>query len=354
VEFHVHGGLATVALLLSELSKCDKCRLAEPGEFTRRALENGQLDLNQVEALADLIDAETESQRQQAIRVLDGSFGDVGAVWRANLLRAAALLEASIDFSDEEIPSDLYLEVADLVGQTQISISTILERSVIASKIRSGFVVAIVGSPNVGKSTLLNAIAGRQAAITSDVAGTTRDVIEVRVDLMGLAVTFLDTAGLRQSEDEIENLGISMAYSRADEADIRLFLVDSIDETLPLLARPDDFVVLNKADERFSPQLSVSGKTGLGVSHLLQLISDKLMQKTPTDVVAIRERQVVGLQAANAVLTKTLELIDQKPLPFELASQELYFALSELDFVFGKIDIESVLDEIFSSFCLGK
>ena len=354
VEFHVHGGLATVARLLSELSKCYECRLADPGEFTRRALESGRLDLSQVEALSDLIDAETESQRQQAIRVLDGCFGDVGAVWRANLLRAAALLEASIDFSDEEIPSDLYLEVADLVGQTQMSISTILERSVIASKIRSGFVVAIVGSPNVGKSTLLNAIAGRQAAITSDVAGTTRDVIEVRIDLMGLAITFLDTAGLRESEDEIENMGISMAYARSDEADIRLFLVDSIDEALPFPARPDDFVVLNKADERFSPELSVSGKTGLGVSHLLQLISDKLMQKTPTDVVAIRERQVVGLQAANAVLTKTLELIDQKPLPFELASQELYFALSELDFVFGKIDIESVLDEIFSSFCLGK
>ena len=244
--------------------------------------------------------------------------------------------------------------MADLVGQTQMSISTILERSVIASKIRSGFVVAIVGLPNVGKSTLLNAIAGRQAAITSDVAGTTRDVIEVRVDLMGLAVTFLDTAGLRKSEDDIENLGISMAYSRANEADIRLFLVDSIDETLPLIARPDDFVVLSKADERLSCELSVSGKTGLGVSNLLQLISDKLMQKTPTDVVAIRERQVVGLRAASVVLTRTLELIDQKPLPFELACQELYFALSELDFVFGKIDIESVLDEIFSSFCLGK
>jgi tRNA modification GTPase len=145
-----------------------------------------------------------------------------------------------------------------------------------------------------------------------------------------------------------------MAYSRANEADIRLFLVDSIDETLPLIARPDDFVVLSKADERLSCELSVSGKTGLGVSNLLQLISDKLMQKTPTDVVAIRERQVVGLRAASVVLTRTLELIDQKPLPFELACQELYFALSELDFVFGKIDIESVLDEIFSSFCLGK
>ena len=354
VEFHVHGGLATVAKLLSELSNCGGCRLADPGEFTRRALENGQLDLNQVEALSDLIDAETESQRQQAIRVLDGSFGDAGEAWRGDLLRAAALLEASIDFSDEEIPEDLYVEVAGLVSQTQVSIGAILERSTVASKIRSGFTVAIVGAPNVGKSTLLNAIAGRQAAITSDVAGTTRDVIEVRVDLKGLAVTFLDTAGLRNSEDEIEKLGISMAYDRSDTADIRIFLVKSYEEDLPFLARLDDFVVLNKGDQRPADGLSVSGITGVGVSGLLQMIADKLLQKTPTDVVAIRERQVAGLRAAEASLVKTLKLTSQTPLPFELASQELYFALSELDFVFGKIDIESVLDEIFSSFCLGK
>ena len=354
VEFHVHGGLATVAKLLLELSSCGGCRLADPGEFTRRALENGQLDLSQVEALSDLIDAETESQRQQAILVLDGSFGDAGEAWRGDLLRAAALLEASIDFSDEEIPEDLYVEVAGLVSQTQESIGAILERSTVASKIRSGFTVAIVGAPNVGKSTLLNAIAGRQAAITSDVAGTTRDVIEVRVDLKGLAVTFLDTAGLRSSEDEIEKIGISMAYDRSDTADIRIFLVKSCEEDLPFLARLDDLVVLNKGDQRPADGLSVSGITGAGVSELLEMIADKLLQKTPTDVVAIRERQVAGLRAAEASLVKTLKLTSQTPLPFELASQELYFALSELDFVFGKIDIESVLDEIFSSFCLGK
>ena len=223
VEFQVHGGLATVARLLSELSAQKGCRLAEPGEFTRRALENGQLDLNQVEALSDLIDAETESQRQQAIRVLDGSFGDAGEWWRGKLLRAAALLEASIDFSDEEIPDDLSVEVIHLVEETRASISAILERSTVAAKIRTGFTVAIIGAPNVGKSTLLNSIVGRQAAITSDVAGTTRDVIECRVDLQGLAVSFLDTAGLRDSKDEIEKLGISKAYEMADAADIRVF-----------------------------------------------------------------------------------------------------------------------------------
>jgi tRNA modification GTPase len=354
VEFQVHGGLATVAKLLSELSEQQGCRLAEPGEFTRRALENGQLDLNQVEALSDLIDAETESQRQQAIRVLGGRFGDAGEMWRGKLLRAAALLEASIDFSDEEIPDDLSVEVISLVEETRASIAAILERSMMASKIRTGFTVAIIGAPNVGKSTLLNAIVGRQAAITSDVAGTTRDVIECRVDLQGLAVSFLDTAGLRESEDEIENLGISRAYEMAAAADVRVFLVEEVGEPLPITLRDGDIVRLNKGDERSSEVGTVSGKTGEGVSELLSLIAERLMAKTPQDVVAIRERQITGLRAAESFLGQVLELTQADPLPFELASQELYFALSELDFVFGRIDIESVLDEIFSSFCLGK
>ena len=354
VEFQVHGGLATVARLLSELSAQKGCRLAEPGEFTRRALENGQLDLNQVEALSDLIDAETESQRQQAIRVLDGSFGDAGERWRGKLLRAAALLEASIDFSDEEIPDDLSVEVIHLVEETRASISAILERSTVAAKIRTGFTVAIIGAPNVGKSTLLNSIVGRQAAITSDVAGTTRDVIECRVDLQGLAVSFLDTAGLRDSKDEIEKLGISKAYEMADAADIRVFLIEEEGEPLAITMRDGDIVRLNKGDERGLDVEAVSGKTGQGVSELLNLIAERLAVKTPTDVVAIREQQITGLRAAESFLGRVLTLVQSDPLPFELASQELYFALSELDFVFGRIDIESVLDEIFSSFCLGK
>jgi len=223
-----------------------------------------------------------------------------------------------------------------------------------ASKIRTGFTVAIIGAPNVGKSTLLNAIVGRQAAITSDVAGTTRDVIECRVDLQGLAVSFLDTAGLRESEDEIENLGISKAYDMAAAADVRVFLVEEVGEPLPIALRDGDIVRLNKGDERSSDVGKVSGKTGEGVSELLSLIAERLMVKTPQDVVAIRERQITGLRAAESSLGRVLELTHADPLPFELASQELYFALSELDFVFGRIDIESVLDEIFSSFCLGK
>ena len=354
IEFHVHGGLATVSKLMSELSLFSNCRLAEPGEFTRRALSNGCLDLNQVEALSDLIDAETEAQRRQAIKVLDGSFSDAGDSWRRDLLRGTALLEASIDFSDEEIPDNLHVEVADLVEGVGSSISEVLSRSKVASKIRSGFTVAIVGAPNVGKSTLLNNIAGRQAAITSDVAGTTRDVLEVRVDLNGLPVTFLDTAGLRETDEKIEKLGITMAYKRASEADLRIFLVSSFDENLKISPSSDDLVVLNKSDCRNGIELSVSGKTGDGVPKLLELISNRFKSRTVKDFVAIRQRQLDGLQAALASLKETSSFLSRRPVPFELAAQELYFAVSSLDFVFGKLDIESILDEIFSNFCLGK
>ena len=354
VEFHVHGGLATVSKLLAELSKSDGCRLALPGEFTRRALENGNLDLNQVEALSDLIEAETELQRKQAMQVLDGHLSEAGRIWKEKLLRAVALLEASIDFSDDEIPADLHIEVRSIVEATASSIMAVLERSVMASKIRQGFTVAIIGAPNVGKSTLLNSIAGRDVAITSDIAGTTRDVIEVRIDLNGLPVTFMDTAGLRETDDYIEKLGISMSYKRSEAADVRVFLVDSEEDELLISKEPGDIVVQSKADTRDVSGLAVSGKTGKGVSNLLKLVSKKLSPETMLDVAAIRERQVDGLKAANDCLSKTKVFLTQDPLPYELASQELYFACTQLDFVFGKIDIESILDEIFSSFCLGK
>jgi len=211
VEFQVHGSPAIVAALLSELGSLDGLRLAEPGEFTRRALENGQLDLARVEGLADLIDAETEAQRKQALRVFSGALGKKADGWRTDLIRAAALLEATIDFADEDVPVDVTPEVTALVSGVRGELELEAQGVKAAERIRDGFEVAIVGPPNAGKSTLLNALAGREAAITSSVAGTTRDVIEVRMDLNGLPVTFLDTAGLRETTDEVEAVGVQRA-----------------------------------------------------------------------------------------------------------------------------------------------
>lgn len=211
------------ALFSPALGKLPELRLAEPGEFTRRALENGRLDLVQVEALSDLIESETEAQRRQALRVFEGAFGEKVGQWRVNLIRAASLLEAVIDFADEEVPEDVSDEVSDLIGRVSKEIGEELEKSGAAERLRLGFDVAIIGAPNVGKSTLLNALAGRDAAITSHIAGTTRDVIEVRMDLGGLPVTLIDTAGVRETEDEVEALGVARALERGDRADLRIF-----------------------------------------------------------------------------------------------------------------------------------
>ncbi|WP_373050624.1 tRNA uridine-5-carboxymethylaminomethyl(34) synthesis GTPase MnmE, partial [Thalassovita aquimarina] len=226
VELQLHGSVAVVASVLRELGNMDGLRQAEPGEFTRRALENGRLDLAQVEGLADLIEAETEAQRRQALRVLSGDLGNRAEEWRRDLIRAASLLEATIDFADEDIPVDVSPEVNELLDRVIASLSKEIAGVSAAERVRTGFEVAIVGAPNVGKSTLLNALAGRDAAITSEYAGTTRDVIEVRMDLAGLPVTLLDTAGLRETQDKVEEIGIKRARERAGLADLRVFLVE--------------------------------------------------------------------------------------------------------------------------------
>ena len=244
VEFQCHGSPAVASAILRALSDDGRGRLAEPGEFTRRALENGRLDLAQVEGLADLIEAETESQRRQALRVMQGALGARVEVWRKDLIRAVALIEATIDFADEDIPTDVSPEVLDLIDRTLADLQKEIAGSFAAERIREGFEVAIVGAPNAGKSTLLNVLAGRDAAITSEIAGTTRDVIEVRMDLGGLAVTLLDTAGLRETEDTIERIGVQRALERARLADLRLFLTeDGSLSGLGLKPEPGDIVV---------------------------------------------------------------------------------------------------------------
>ena len=351
-EFHLHGSRAVIASVLRCLSNRPNHRLAEAGEFTRRALENGCLDLTEVEGLADLIDAETEAQRKQALRVLSGELGDRANNWRLGLIRAAALLEASIDFADEDVPEDVSDEVMTLVTDVRSGLVKDHRGMSAAERIRDGFEVAIVGSPNVGKSTLLNAIAGRDAAITSEIAGTTRDVVEVRMDLAGLAVTFLDTAGLRETSDVIENIGIQRARDRARTADLRVFLL--LPGEQPMLDVVEgDLVVAAKADLADHVN-GVSGLTGLGVEQLLHSVTTALVDRAGEAGLATRERHRVAMTRAIVSLDVALELVRTGQTQYDIAAEEIRSAIRALESLIGSVDVENLLDEIFSSFCVGK
>lgn len=352
-EFQIHGSTAAVNAVLRTLADMDGLRMAEPGEFTRRALENGKLDLAQVEGLADLIDAETEAQRKQAQTILAGELGNLAERWRRDLIRAASLLEAVIDFADEEVPTDVTPEVRQLIAGVMADLDRESRGVKIAERIRTGFEVAIVGPPNAGKSTLLNALAGREAAITSEYAGTTRDVIEVRMDLAGLPVTLLDTAGLRETRDHVENLGIALARDRADKADLRVFLTEDPDQ-LGIAFQPGDIHVLPKSDLRGESEFGVSGKTGQGVDRLIDQISRILSERTATSGIATRERHRSAMLRASAALTESLKVLESGPDLYDIAAEELRTAIRALEALVGRVDVENLLDEIFASFCLGK
>ena len=353
VELQLHGSTAVVSAVLDTLGHIDGLRPAEAGEFTRRALENGRLDLAQVEGLADLIDAETEAQRRQALRVLSGDLGKRAEAWRRDLIRAAALLEATIDFADEEVPVDVTPEVRALLAQTRQTLAHEIHGVSTAERVRSGFEVAILGAPNVGKSTLLNALAGREAAITSEYAGTTRDVIEVQMDLDGLPVTLLDTAGLRVTEDAVEKIGISRARERAEQADLRVFLIEG--NTTPDMTPCDgDIIVQAKADLLDDPSGAVSGATGQGVSALVQQITERLATKVANIGVATRVRHKISMERALTGLATADSLLDLGPDHADLVAEELRSAVRALDALVGRVDVENILDEIFASFCIGK
>ena len=353
VEFQIHGSTATVNAVLRCLSEIDDLRLAEPGEFTRRALENGKMDLVQVEGLADLIDAETEAQRVQAQTILAGALGDLAERWRRDLIRAASLLEAVIDFADEEVPTDVSPEVRGLIAGVMVDLEREAQGVAISERIRTGFEVAIIGLPNAGKSTLLNALAGRDAAITSEYAGTTRDVIEVRMDLAGLPVTLLDTAGLRQTEDHVENLGIELARKRAMSADLRVFLAESVDD-LGIPMQNGDIQVFPKSDLREDSTGGISGKTGQGVDQLISDILLRLQDRTTKSGIATRERHRIAILKALQALQASLAVLESGPDLYDIAAEELRTAIRALESLVGRIDVETLLDEIFSSFCLGK
>jgi len=355
VELQAHGSPAIIAAILNRLSELG-LRMAEAGEFTQRALENGVLDLAQVEGLADLIDAETESQRRQAVRVFNGALGDLAEGWRAKLIRGAALLEATIDFVDEDVPVDVYPEVRDLIGSVTKEIKHEASGVQVRERVRDGFEIALVGPPNSGKSTLLNRLAGREAAITSDIAGTTRDVIEVRMDLNGFPVTVLDTAGIRASADELEEIGIARGKARADVADVRVHLLDG---DLPTDVKPLsglDILVRSKSDLNQSDTsvLQISGVTGEGIDQLLGQISAYLSDLVSGAGIATRTRHEEALLKAAACLEVVEDGLRVPDTPVDLLADDLRLAVRALDSLIGRVDVENVLGEIFSSFCIGK
>lgn len=353
VELHLHGSNAVVASVLRLLGSFRSLRSAEPGEFTRRALENNKLDLAQVEGLADLIEAETEAQRSQAFRVLSGDIGKKADIWRTDLLRSSALLEATIDFADEDVPEDVTPEVIDIINKTLNSLTLAASGVNIAERVRSGFEVAIVGAPNVGKSSLLNRLAGREAAITSEIAGTTRDVIEVKMDLDGLPVTFLDTAGLRPTSDAVETIGIAKALERAALADLTLLISEDGQVPEQACLKKDDLLVLSKADVTRRDG-AVSSITGQGIDQLISNITRILNKRSATVGVATRERHRVALTKSIKNLEDAQGKIKSGCTEIEFIAEDIRLSVLSLDALIGRVDVESVLDEIFSNFCLGK
>jgi len=352
-ELQIHGSTAGVVSVLQALSDIDGVRLAEPGEFTRRAMENGKMDLAQVEGLADLIDAETEAQRRQAQSLLSGALGELAEGWRRDLIRAAALIESTIDFADEDVPVDVTPEVSGLLDSVRKDLEREASGVVIAERIRTGFEVAIIGAPNVGKSTLLNSLAGRAAAITSEFAGTTRDVIEVRMDLAGLPVTLLDTAGLRATSDVVEGKGIALARARAESADLRVFLAEDSD-VLDVAMRADDILVRPKRDIRQDKEGAISGLTGEGTDELVQSIAQVLTKRTASTGIATRERHRDAMMQALEGLREAQMNLEKGPNHYDIGAEELRRAIRSLESLVGRIDVENLLDEIFASFCLGK
>lgn len=350
-EFHVHGSVAVVRRLESVLARSQNCRLADPGEFTRRALENGRLDLTQVEGLADLISAETEAQLRQAQRALGGEFGRKVEAWREQLVQAAALIEASIDFSDEDLPESLAVEARAILHGVLAEWRKEAAGAQVAERLRDGFEVALVGAPNTGKSTLINAIANREVAITSATPGTTRDVLEVRVELGGLPVTLLDTAGVRQSDDEIESIGVARTRARAKQADLRLYLDESAElYGLPVLE--GDLRLHGKCDLGRGAGLNVSGKTGEGLAEMLQAVRTELEGRVASSGLATRERHRAALDAASRHVETAAYGVGSDHA--EIVAEELRAARHHLDVLVGRVDVEEILGHIFSSFCIGK
>jgi tRNA modification GTPase len=374
-EFHVHGGRAVLAALFAALSALPEIRAAEPGEFTRRAFENGKLDLTEAEALDDLIHADTDRQRRQALRQLKGLLGDKARDWRARIIEASALIEAGIDFSDEgDVSTELIAPALEKIKALRGEIEEVLAAQGRSERLRDGLVVAIAGPPNVGKSTLMNALARREVAIVSPHAGTTRDIIEVQLDLDGFPVTVIDTAGIRETDDPVEQEGVRRARARAAEADLVLWLVDGPDQqpspsALASVWRHDEialaggdkidlaggsvWIVRNKIDLAAGPEGGISASRGDGIPKLLAALIEfaQVFFGSGEGGLIGRWRQRLLLIETAASLQRSLDVIGTGE---ELAAEELRAAAHSLGRLLGRVDVEDILDVIFREFCIGK
>jgi tRNA modification GTPase len=364
VELHLHGGRAVVAAVLAELGKVAGLRPAEPGEFTRRAFENGRLDLTAVEGLADLIFAETEAQRAQAMRQFQGLLGGRAETWRARLIEALALVEARIDFSDQDVPDDLVAPALRIARELHDEIADTLRDERRGERLRDGLVVAIAGPPNAGKSSLLNAIAKREVAIVSPYAGTTRDVIEVHLDLQGFPVLLLDTAGIRESDDPVEQEGVRRARARAASADLVLWVTDA---TAPDSARPDidrsRWFIRNKIDlvgvksrpvgppaDEGGRSFEISAISGAGVDTVIAALAEFAETLFAEPAIVTRDRHRSVLREAMDALERALAEQGRD----DIVAEELRLAARALGRMTGRVDVEDVLDVIFRDFCIGK
>lgn len=371
VEFHVHGGPAVISAVLAAATSSRLCRIADPGEFTRRAYEAGRLNLIEAEAIADLIDAETEGQRRQAVRLYQGEATQTFEAWRGLLLQAMASLEAAIDFPDEaDIPAEVVIAAVKPVEDLAADLARALSDAGRLNAVREGFRIAILGPPNAGKSSLINRLARRDAAIVSPIAGTTRDVVEVRLVLEGYPVWIADTAGLREAADAIEAEGVRRALSRAEEADLRIWVQDAASVSRETLsgpgwgeARNGDLFVLNKSDllrgalplSRAGDVFLVSAQTGSGLealeARLAEIVRTRLDAEEAPLVTRARHRELVG--EALAATQRALEA-GRSALGPELVSEDLRLAARALGRIIGSIDAEDLLDAIFLQFCVGK
>ena len=367
VEFHVHGSLAVVQAIQNSISEIEGCRIADPGEFTKIAFQNNKINLLKAESIADLISSETEIQRRQAVKIMTGKSAERFNSWRDGLVKVLANVEAKIDFPDEDLPEDILKNIKTKVNEIKNEIKKTLNDQKVGERIREGFKIAIVGPPNAGKSSLLNYLSNKEAAIVSEIAGTTRDVIEVHLNINGLPVIISDTAGIRSSKDEIERKGIKLALQKAEDADLNIVIIEPksgfFTGFLKDLLTSKSILVINKSDlnenlfidefKKYKP-IYISIKKEKNLNLLITEIKNKLKHQfhNSEDILITRERHRQNLEKCVEHLQTFEE--NNNLEEFDKASEDLRLAIRHLGRITGKVDVEEILDSIFNDFCIGK